>query len=95
MDKVTRDSQTPSLLVLFVQWSTVCPQVWADRPSKPLSPATVYPVSLAGQSSAEKVAAVREAMVAEKAGALVVSALDELAWLFNIRGTDVDYNPVW
>ena len=38
---------------------------------------------------------VRDALALEVAGMLVVTALDDIAWLFNIRGSDVDYNPVW
>lgn len=46
-----------------------------------------------GQSSADKVAKVREEMQKKKAKAVVVTMLDEVAWLFNLRGSDIDYNP--
>ena len=49
---------------------------------------------LAGESTADKLARVREAMTEAGAEAMVISALDEVAWLLNIRGTDVEYNPV-
>ncbi|KAJ3573078.1 hypothetical protein NP233_g2666 [Leucocoprinus birnbaumii] len=48
-----------------------------------------------GQSPAEKVAKVREEMKKKKAKAVVVTMLDEVAWLFNLRGSDIDYNPVF
>lgn len=46
-----------------------------------------------GQSSADKIAKVREEMKKKKAKAVVVTMLDEVAWLFNLRGSDIDYNP--
>lgn len=46
-----------------------------------------------GQSSADKIAKVREEMKKKKAKAMVVTMLDEVAWLFNLRGSDIDFNP--
>jgi Xaa-Pro aminopeptidase len=46
-----------------------------------------------GQSPADKIAKVREEMKQKKAKAVVVTMLDEVAWLFNLRGSDIDYNP--
>jgi Xaa-Pro aminopeptidase len=70
-------------------------QIWSDRPSQPDKPAFVHPLELSGKPTADKVDEIRRAMAAEGASLLVVAALDELAWLLNIRGSDVDYNPVW
>jgi Xaa-Pro aminopeptidase len=50
---------------------------------------------VAGKTWQEKVAAVREKMKKKNATALVISALDETAWLFNLRGSDVEFNPVF
>jgi Xaa-Pro aminopeptidase len=47
----------------------------------------------AGQSHTDKIAKVREGLEKKKAKALVVTVLDEVAWLFNLRGSDIDYNP--
>lgn len=55
----------------------------------------IHPVERAGQASSEKIQAVRSELEREGAAALVVAALDEVAWLFNIRGSDVEFNPVW
>lgn len=46
-----------------------------------------------GQSPADKIIKVREEMKKKKAKAVVVTMLDEVAWLFNLRGSDIDYNP--
>ena len=48
-----------------------------------------------GMSWKDKVAEVRKKMKKKKASALVVSALDEVAWLLNLRGKDIDFNPVF
>jgi len=69
-------------------------QVWTDRPSLPLSPCFLFDVKYAGQSAADKLTAVRAEMKKQGAAVLVLSMLDEIAWLFNIRGNDVNYNPV-
>lgn len=66
----------------------------ADRPSIPLTPLYEYEVRYAGESVQDKFARIRKAMAQKKADAMVISALDEIAWLLNIRGFDVEYNPV-
>lgn len=68
--------------------------VWSDRPAPSTAPALVHPTELAGQSSQEKRAAVAEWLAERKLDAVVIAALDSLAWLFNMRGTDVDRTPV-
>lgn len=68
--------------------------LWSDRPAMPSEPAYVYDTKYAGKSFAEKLAAVRKEMKAAGAEALLLPALDEIAWLLNIRGNDVHCNPV-
>jgi Xaa-Pro aminopeptidase len=69
--------------------------VWAaDRPAPPKAAMRVHPLRWAGSSVAEKLARVRGEMVKQEAAVLVVPQLDEVAWLLNVRGADVDYNPV-
>lgn len=68
--------------------------LWSDRPAMPSEPAYVYDTKYAGKSFAEKLAAVRKEMEAAGAEALLLPALDEIAWLLNIRGNDVHCNPV-
>jgi len=69
-------------------------KVWIDRPSLPLNPFFVFDTQYAGKSTTEKLTLVRVEMKKAHAEVFVVSALDDIAWLFNIRGNDVDYNPV-
>ncbi len=71
-------------------------RVWGDdRPPMPTEPLRVHPPEVAGRSAHEKIQALREAMAAAGADAMVVAALDEVAWLLNLRGADVAYNPVF
>jgi len=68
--------------------------VWgADRPARPHNPVFHLDEKYSGQSFKEKVAKLREEIEKAKGSALVVSMLDEVAWLFNLRGSDIDYNP--
>ncbi len=69
--------------------------VWTDRPDRPAEP--VYPLDLkfTGRSRGEKLALLRGSMKEAGAKALFISALDEIAWILNLRGSDIDYNPVF
>ncbi len=68
--------------------------VWEDRPAASTAPALVQDDALAGGSSADKRAALAEWLRARKLDAAVISALDSIAWLLNIRGRDVERTPV-
>ncbi|WP_418698317.1 aminopeptidase P family protein [Bacteroides sp.] len=69
-------------------------QIWTDRPAMPEGPAYIYETKYAGKSSQEKIAIIRKEMEDTGAEALLISALDEIAWTLNIRGNDVHCNPV-
>ncbi|WP_324828664.1 aminopeptidase P family protein [Qipengyuania zhejiangensis] len=68
--------------------------IWDDRPQASLAPATPHDEALAGRSSADKRAEVADWLKREGYDAAVISALDSVAWLLNMRGTDVDSTPV-
>ena len=69
--------------------------VWTtDRPAIPSAPLYAYDAAFAGESVADKLARIRQRLAEKHATAMVISALDEIAWLLNIRGCDVAYNPV-
>lgn len=69
-------------------------EIWAERPPLSDKPAWVLDVKYAGEEAGEKLAAVRAAMAEHTANAHVLTSLDDIAWLFNLRGDDVSYNPV-
>lgn len=68
--------------------------VWADQPLPSAAPAFVHDEALAGRTSADKRAEVGEWLRARKLDAAVICALDSVAWLLNVRGTDVERTPV-
>lgn len=69
-------------------------EVWRDRPLPEISPICIHPLEFAGRSVEEKIDDLRVKLDKEKAKAIVITALDEVAWMYNIRGSDVAYNPV-
>ncbi|MEZ5688210.1 MAG: aminopeptidase P family protein [Caenibius sp.] len=68
--------------------------VWQDRPAPSSAPALVHDDTLAGQSSADKRAGVAQWLNDEECEATVIAALDSIAWLLNVRGSDVERTPV-
>lgn len=68
--------------------------IWADRPARPMNPAFVHDEALAGEDVDSKISRVVDALDAADADGLLITALDEIAWLLNLRGSDVDYTPV-
>ena len=70
-------------------------KVWPKRPASSKNPVFVHPVERAGQSVTDKIAAIREKMKEEGATAHVISSLDDVAWTLNLRGSDVNCNPVF
>ncbi|MDR1981153.1 MAG: aminopeptidase P family protein [Tannerellaceae bacterium] len=68
--------------------------IWKDRPPAPQSKLFELPVGMAGRSVRDKLDEVNNRLLHAGADCLVLCALDEIAWTFNIRGNDVAYNPV-
>ena len=68
--------------------------IWTDRPARPINPAFVHDEALAGEDVDSKISRVVDALDAADADGLLITALDEIAWLLNLRGSDVDYTPV-
>ena len=68
--------------------------VWKDRPEPPLGQVALYPVELAGRASKDKIAEIQSALGEKKADACVLTQPDSIAWLFNIRGSDVTHTPL-
>lgn len=68
--------------------------IWKDRPTPTYQPVIVLDVKYTGLTAEEKLMHVREHMKTIGAEALIISQLDEIAWLYNIRGSDVPFNPL-
>lgn len=70
-------------------------QIWENRPSLPANPVEIQPFEYAGETLASKVARIRKSLRELHADGMLVSALDDIAWTLNLRGTDVHCNPVF
>ncbi len=69
-------------------------KVWEDRPALTAKPAYELDIRYSGESRADKLARVRAEFAKQEADCLILTSLDDIAWLLNIRGDDVAYNPV-
>lgn len=70
-------------------------EIWKDRPSIPLKPVEIQPMEFAGEDVSSKIKRIRRALRAQHADGMLVSALDDIAWTLNLRGTDVHCVPVF
>ncbi len=68
--------------------------IWKERPPMPLSEAFDFPVRLAGKERSEKIAVLREEMKKTGTGFQLLTSVDDIMWLLNIRGNDVPYSPL-
>ena len=70
-------------------------EIWKDCPSIPLKPVEIQPMEFAGEDVSSKIKRIRLALRAQHADGMLVSALDDIAWTLNLRGTDVHCVPVF
>lgn len=90
-----KDTLTVKNISLKSVESNLIDKVWGgSRPAAPAGKLRVHPLEYAGKSVKDKLNSIREALNGQKAYGLVSSSLDEIMWLFNIRGADVPCNPV-
>ncbi|WP_265518110.1 aminopeptidase P family protein [Nitratireductor luteus] len=69
-------------------------RVWEDRPAPPLAPVRIHPLALAGEKAADKIERLAGKLREEGIGRTVLTDPSSLAWLFNIRGSDVPHTPL-
>ena len=81
----------PSAIIVPVP--DVLGQLWQDRPGVPSTPVITLGEDLVGESREAKISRLRKWLVLQGADAILLTALDEIAWLLNVRGQDIDYNP--
>lgn len=93
--KKLEETVTPSRIRIKALEVNPVDGIWgANRPATPSGSIRIHPLEYAGQSVKDKLTEVRKQMAESKARVLVLSALDEIAWTYNIRGQDVPCNPV-
>ena len=69
-------------------------QIWTDRPTLPFAPAFLLADEVVGQSVQSKLEAIRASLKKQRVNYHLISSLDDMAWIFNLRGQDVGFNPV-
>ena len=69
-------------------------KLWEDRPAFPISPIITLGEEIVGESRANKIAWLRDYLKEKKVNSILLSTLDEIAWLLNVRGADIEYNPL-
>lgn len=72
----------------------VADRLWTDRPPRPMTTVEVHDEELAGETVESKIARVKELIEDQGADSMLVASLDDIAWLFNLRGADVARTPV-
>lgn len=80
--------------IKIVEKSDLLGDIWLDRPALSETPVFRVPATVTGCASCEKINMVRSLLYKENADYFIFSALDEIAWLYNIRCNDIEYNPV-
>lgn len=90
----TMDKEFKSKEIKMVMNLDLIGELWSDRPELPDSPIFIHDVKYAGKSRTEKLNEVRNEMKSNGANYYLLSSLDDIAWLLNIRGADVPNNPV-
>ena len=88
----TLQEAVPSARIIPVQ--DILSPLWTDRPAIPVSPVITLGEDLVGESREARLGRLRKWLVLEGADAILVTALDEIAWLLNVRGEDIEYTPV-
>jgi len=88
-----------SLTLAFPSYNLV-DSIWSDRPPRTLAPVVPHPIKFSGRESGDKLSDVRKildsvAKPGQAAPSLLVTDLDEVAWLLNLRGSSIEFNPVF
>jgi len=90
-----RNALAESGIELVTMTEDVFEALWEGRPSLPKTPVFILDETRTGASCTEKIACIQEAIAKNGASAIILSALDEIAWTLNLRGSDVHCNPVF
>jgi Xaa-Pro aminopeptidase len=81
--------------ILFRSDADLVSEIWVDRQIAPDQSVYEHPASYAGKSRAEKIEAVRKMLILNNSDSSVISMLDDVAWLFNLRGNEIQYTPLF
>lgn len=70
-------------------------RIWHNRPSIPMGPIVIQPLEYTGEETLSKLTRIRKALREQHADGMLMASLDDIAWTLNLRGTDVQYSPVF
>ena len=90
-----RNALAENGIELITMTEDIFDTLWEDRPSLPKTPVFILDETRTGASCTEKIARIQEAIAKNGSSAIILSALDEIAWTLNLRGSDVHCNPVF
>lgn len=93
-ETLTAELRAGGGITLRTNFDPLC-EIWTGRPTIPSSPISLHPLKYAGETAKEKLQRIRRALREVHADGMLVSALDDIAWTTNLRGTDVHCNPVF
>lgn len=94
MQSLKKDLEQAGLKIKYIEQNLV-DSIWEDQPQMPTLPIKVHTLKFAGESVESKLQRLRSAMGKTGCDIHVITMLDAIAWLFNLRGKDVDFNPVF
>lgn len=80
--------------IKIIETSDLLGEIWLDRPALPEAPVFCVSPEITGMSAQAKIELIRQTLTDKQADYIILGALDEIAWLYNIRGNDIEYNPV-
>ena len=89
------NSELSAVGIMLVAVTDPFAVIWDGRPQLPMGMVEVLPLEHAGERTKDKLARLRAALASHGAGGVLLTMLDEVAWMTNLRGCDVDYNPVF
>lgn len=92
--KKLKDSLSQNNIILMSTDTDPFDRIWTDRPVLPPNPAFIHELKYAGMDIAQKISLIRKYLIDNYFNGFLVTALDEIAWTLNLRGTDVHCNPV-
>lgn len=80
--------------IKFIDEYDLVGEIWEDRPAIPKTQAFIHELKYTGKTAKEKIEEVRKEMVEKGVNYTLIGSLDDIAWLYNIRGRDVEHNPI-
>jgi len=92
--RLSKAANSVAAEAVFLQENLI-DMIWPDAPALPHQPILIYPEQYAGESAKTKIDRLQDFLKAHHHDALVLNDLPSIAWLLNLRGTDVDHNPVF